>query len=78
MEKDLMISVHDYASINAVYFLPSVFSPILAGMFVHKIGGPNCLLYSVLAGCFGHVLFSFGVQYDNINLLLFGRSIAGL
>jgi MFS family permease len=77
METDLMISVHDYASINAVYFLPSVFSPILGGMYVHKIGAPNCLLYSVLAGCFGHVLFSLGVQYDNMNLLLFGRAIAG-
>jgi MFS family permease len=77
MEKDLMISVHDYASINAVYFFPSVFSPILSGMYVHKIGAPNCLLYSVVAGCFGHVLFSLGVQYDNMNLLLFGRSIAG-
>lgn len=78
IEKDLMISVHDYASINAFYFLPSILSPILAGMFTIQLGGPaNCLLYSVFCGSIGHIIFSLGIQTDNRSLMLFGRSIAG-
>ena len=78
IETDLSITSQEYATINSVYFIPSIFSPILAGIFTNSIGGAETLmLYSVICSSIGHIIFSLGIQYKNVILMYIGRSIAG-
>ena len=78
IETDLSITADQYATINSVYFIPSIFAPILAGIFTNYLGGAsNCLLYAVISSSVGHFIFSLGIQFDNICLIYVGRSIAG-
>ena len=78
IETDLSITADQYATINSVYFIPSIFAPILAGIFTNYLGGAAyCLLYAVISSSFGHLIFSLGIQFDNICLIYIGRSIAG-
>lgn len=78
METDLHITSDQYKMINSVYFIPSIFAPILAGIFTVYLGGAEkCLLYSVISSSVGHIIFSLGIQFNSIGMIYTGRSIAG-
>ena len=78
METDLDITSDQYKMINSVYFIPSIFAPILAGIFTVYLGGAEkCLLYSVMSSSVGHIIFSLGIQFNSIGMIYTGRSIAG-
>lgn len=36
METDLGITSEQFATINSIYFIPSIFAPVLAGIFTGK------------------------------------------
>jgi MFS family permease len=78
MESDLSITATQYATINSVYFIPSVIAPLLAGIATEYLGGAaKCLFYSVFFGSLGHIIFSLGIQFDSMELIFLGRSVAG-
>lgn len=78
MESDLAMTTKQYATINSIYYTTSILAPLLAGILTDKLGGgAKCLFYAVVGGALGHVVFSMGIQYDNMSLTLLGRSIAG-
>lgn len=71
-------SADNYALMNSLFFVPSMIAPLLAGMFATTFGGPPRLqFYAVFSAAIGHIIFSFGVQYGSISLILLGRFIAG-
>ena len=79
IESDLLITPDQYAAINSIYFIPSIVAPLLAGVFTNYIGGAGkCLLYAVISASVGHIVFSLGIELDNIRLVYVGRSIAGM
>lgn len=78
IETDSVVSADQYATINSLYFLPSIIAPLLAGVFSNYLGGAEkCLLYSVISSSIGHFIFALGVQLDDIRLIYTGRSLAG-
>lgn len=78
IESDLLISSDQYATINSIYFFPSIVAPLLAGVFTNYIGGAGkCLLYGVISSSIGHVIFSIGIEVGNIYLVFLGRAISG-
>ena len=79
IESDLLISSDQYATINSIYFFPSIVAPLLAGVFTNYIGGAGkCLLYGVISSSIGHVIFSIGIEVGNIYLVFLGRAISGM
>lgn len=79
IETDSVVSVDQYATINSIYFFPSIVAPLFAGIFSEYLGGAKkCLLYSVISSSVGHIIFSLGMQLDDIRLIYTGRSLAGM
>ena len=79
MENDIAtFSSEKYATMNSLFFVPSIFAPLLGGIFSERLGGaPRVLFYAVFMASVGHVIFAFGVQYSMINLIFIGRFFAG-
>jgi hypothetical protein len=47
MEDHVGITEAQYASLNSLYFLPNIITPLLVGTAAHKLGGaPQCLVYA--------------------------------
>jgi hypothetical protein len=77
LEEEL-ITPHDYSLLNAFYFFPNIITPMLAGIFVEKIGGVVLgYIYSLWISLFGHLIFSLGIQYANKSLMLCGKALSG-
>lgn len=78
LETDVGITANQYATLNTLYFLPNVITPLLVGSAVAKLGGgPLCLLYAVIIAAIGHFLFALGCEMKYIELVFVGRIIAG-
>ena len=79
MEKDIAgFSTETYHTMNSLFFVPSMIAPLLGGLCTDALGGAQRVqFFSVISATLGHVLFSFGVQFNHVPLMLFGRTIAG-
>lgn len=76
--EDELITPHDYSLLNAFYFFPNIITPLLAGIFVEKIGGVvSGYIYSLLISLIGHLIFSLGIQFTNKGLMFFGKALSG-
>lgn len=78
MENEVGMTEAQYASLNSLYFLPNIITPLLVGTAAHSLGGaPKCLVYAVILGAIGHAFFAYACQIKSIPLLFFGRVLAG-
>ena len=79
MENDIAtFNSEKYATMNSLFFVPSIFAPLLGGIFSERLGGaPRVLFYAVFMAALGHVIFSFGVQYSLLSFIFLGRFVAG-
>ena len=78
LESEVGITASQYGTLNALYFLPNIITPLLVGTAADKLGGaPTCLVLAVITASFGHILFAFAVQIRNSSLLFVGRILAG-
>ena len=78
MEGHVGMTEAQYASLNSLYFLPNIITPLLVGTAAHKLGGPAmCLVCAVALGAVGHIIFAFACEIKSIPLLFFGRMLAG-
>jgi MFS family permease len=78
MEDHVGITEAQYASLNSLYFLPNIITPLLVGTAAHKLGGaPQCLVYAVILGAIGHAIFAYACEIQSIPMLFFGRMMAG-
>jgi MFS family permease len=78
METHVGMTESQYASLNSLYFLPNIITPLLVGTAAHSLGGaPKCLVYAVILGAIGHSIFAYACEIKNIPMLFFGRIVAG-
>ena len=78
MESDLGMTEAQYASLNSLYFLPNIITPLLVGTAAHSLGGaPKCLVYAVILAFVGHFIFAYACEVKSIPLLFFGRITSG-
>mmetsp|Transcript_21637 Transcript_21637/g.31490 ORF Transcript_21637/g.31490 Transcript_21637/m.31490 type:complete len:528 (-) Transcript_21637:122-1705(-) len=78
LESEVGITPSQYGTLNSLYFLPNVITPLLVGTAAESLGGaPMCLMCAVLVASLGHVIFAFAVEISSVNLLFVGRILAG-
>lgn len=79
MEHELDMTEAQYGSLNSLYFLPNIITPLLVGTAAEKMGGaPTCLVYAVTFGAIGHAIFALGCETKSVSVLFFGRMLAGM
>lgn len=72
------ISSTQYGSLNSLYFLPNIITPLLVGTAADLFGGPTlCLMWAVIIASIGHTIFALACQLQSVNLLFLGRILAG-
>lgn len=78
MESDLGLSPAQYSTLNSLYFMPNIIAPLFIGILCEKSGRPSTfLLYTVLVGSLGNIVFVLGAEYSNLSLFYVGRFLAG-
>ena len=79
MESDIPgFTQETYHTMNFLFFVPSMIAPLLGGLCTEFLGGAQRLqFFAVFCATLGHIIFSFGVQYNAVSLVLFGRFVAG-
>ena len=78
LESEVGITSSQYGTLNSLYFLPNIITPLLVGTAANKLGGaPACLVLGVVVASVGHIIFAFAVQIQNASLLFVGRILAG-
>ncbi|ORY43982.1 MFS general substrate transporter [Rhizoclosmatium globosum] len=85
LNRQLMIHMgRDYDSwqyelglIYIIYSFPNMFLPYFGGLLVDKLGMQVFIVYSTF-GFLGQVLFSVGIHYKNIWVMLVGRFLFGV
>jgi MFS family permease len=76
-ESHLGYTNQEYANLNALYFLPNIITPLLAGMVLDQIGVARSFLYAVLVASIGHLLFAFGIQIHSKVIVFLARGLSG-
>lgn len=72
------ITAAQYGTLNSLYFLPNIITPLLVGTASEYLGGPTiCLVGAVAIAAVGHTIFALACQLHSANLLFFGRIMAG-
>ncbi len=65
IEDSKILTVLEYDRMQTTYFLPNIFTPLAAGMFIDKFGGPaKGFLIANFIACVGHSIFSTGAQVE--------------
>lgn len=78
LEQDMHITTEDYALLNSLFFIPNIFTPVIAGILCKYLGGPaKSILISVTIANIGHFLFCYGINIRKLNYLIVGRFLAG-
>jgi MFS family permease len=73
-----LLSPRQYTAVNACYFFPNIFLPILVGQLIPWLGGINAsFLLTLFISSIGHTLFACGGYLDSFALMLIGRGLAG-
>lgn len=72
------ITPGQYGTLNSLYFLPNIITPLLVGTVAEYLGGPTvCLICAVFVASIGHAVFAIACQLHSVNLLFIGRILAG-
>lgn len=78
METELDFTPEDYSILNALYFFPNIISPLLAGIFIEKLGGiVVCFYLSLIIASLGHVTFALGASVASKGIMFFGKALSG-
>jgi hypothetical protein len=78
LEEELGLSLQDYSVLNAVYFIPNIISPLLAGMFITKLGGVVSSFYlSLMIAAVGHLTFAIGASISSKGTMFIGKALSG-
>ena len=77
IEEDMKISSTQYAHLNAVYFFPNIFLPLISGILSKKLGASACFLYACFIAGIGHMIFYLAFVNDRPEFLFVGRFISG-
>ena len=78
LESDMDMSPATYSHLSSIYFLPNIITPLIAGVFMEKLGGlVKCFYYAILINVIGNALFAFGIQTQTYWLLYLGKLISG-
>ena len=75
----LGLSSHEYLTITSVYFVPNLFTPLLAGVASQVFGAAACLLVAAAVATLGNLVFIVGVVgAQPLAVLVAGRLCIGL
>jgi hypothetical protein len=78
LEEELGLSPQDYSVLNAVYFIPNIISPLLAGIFITKLGGVVSSFYlSLIIAAVGHLTFAIGASISSKGTMFIGKALSG-
>lgn len=85
LEHGMHMSASGYATMNTLYFAPNIFMPLLASLatdsstHISQYGSKagRMLLSSIFLASLGNIMFSCGIQWNNLTFVFIGRFIAG-
>jgi MFS family permease len=72
------LSDEQYNHLQTAFFLPDIFSPLLASMLIKTVGGAdNMLVYTTVMGSAGVLLFAICVTNGSVGGMFAGRFLSG-
>jgi MFS family permease len=78
MESDLAVTAQEYSTLNSLYFLPNIITPLFIGAFCELSGrASKLLLLTSIALAVGNLVFTLGAHTHNVTMLYIGRFMAG-
>jgi hypothetical protein len=78
IENELSFTQQDYSILNSLYFVPNIISPLIAGMFIDKLGGiVNCFYLSLAIASLGHICFGLGATWESKGIMYLGKGLSG-
>jgi MFS family permease len=78
MESDLAVTAQEYTTLNSLYFLPNIITPLFIGAFCELSGrASKLLLFTSTALAIGNLVFTLGAHTHSVTMLYIGRFMAG-
>ena len=84
LQKQLMADIpmesHQYALLNTFYFLPNIFLPLIAGVFLKKefVTVQQLMVACLSVACASNFIFAVGCSVRSYPLLFLGRMCCGI
>jgi len=77
-EKKFNISMTKYSLMYSLYSLPNMIIPLLAGIFLNKMGHHLGLFLTSLLVTIGTSIIAYGGYNNHFDMILLGRTIFGM